>query len=438
MLQADNTADPVLARLQKLHPKLIDLGLERTEALAQAVGSPHQKLPPVIHVAGTNGKGSVTAFIRAFAEAAGLRVHVYNSPHLCEFRERIRLAGSLISTAELIALLERCEAANKGAPITFFEITTVAALLGFSEVTADLLILETGLGGLHDSTNIIADTACSIITPIARDHEHFLGTDLRDIATQKAGIMRPSRPTIWAQQTAEVAAVLTETGANMGADIFRSGDDFNWRVNPDKSWHFNWNETSYTLPAPSLRGSHQYDNAALALMGLLASDVLTATTVQSALSGAAQASWPGRIQNLTGGLLSRLNGGAPLWLDGAHNPHGADALCKTLDELSAEYDSAGTGWQIIYGALNTRPPEPFLNALSSHINTVFCVTIEGEDASIPAETLANNAQNIGFAARACSSLPDAIMHCDKTRPVLICGSLYLAGNALRENETFPD
>ena len=152
MLQADNAADPVLARLQKLHPKLIDLGLERTEALAQAVGSPHQKLPPVIHVAGTNGKGSVTAFIRAFAEAAGLRVHVYNSPHLCEFRERIRLAGSLISTAELIALLERCEAANKDAPITFFEITTVAALLGFSEVPADLLILETGLGGLHDST----------------------------------------------------------------------------------------------------------------------------------------------------------------------------------------------------------------------------------------------------------------------------------------------
>ena len=438
MLQADKAADPVLARLQKLHPKLIDLELERTVGLAQAVGSPHQNLPPVIHVAGTNGKGSVTAFIRAFAEAAGLRVHVYNSPHLCEFRERIRLAGSLVSTSELIALLERCETANNGAPITFFEITTVAALLGFAEAHADLLILETGLGGLHDSTNIIADTACSIITPIARDHEHFLGTDLRDIAAQKAGIMRPDRPTIWAKQTAEVAAVLTDTATAMNSQIFRGGDDFSWQVNSDKSWHFTWNETRYTLPAPALRGAHQYDNAALALMGLLASGLLTKTTAHSALPGAALASWPGRIQNLTGGRLSAINGGAPLWLDGAHNRHGADALCSTLDELSADYDSAGIGWQIIYGALNTRPPEPFLAALSPHIKAVFCVTIEGEDAAIPAEILASKAQNIGCEARACTSLTDALLHCDKKRPVLICGSLYLAGNVLRENETFPD
>ncbi len=437
-MQAEISAESVLKRLRKLHPKLIDLGLERTIALSQALGSPHEALPPVIHVAGTNGKGSVTAFIRAFAEAAGLRVHVYNSPHLCSFRERIRIAGALISTRALISLLERCEIANNNKPITFFEITTVAAFLGFAETPADLLVLETGLGGQYDSTNIISDTACSVMTPIARDHEHFLGTELAQIAKQKAGIMRPHRPTIWAQQDAEAAKVLDETARRLSSVSFRAGEAFSWEILSEKRWEFCTESTSYDLPRPSLIGAHQYDNAALALMALLCSETLPDEKITEALPGAARAVWPGRIQNLSGGQLSALVGNVPLWLDGAHNQHGAEALSLTLDTLCKEQGYPENCWQVIYGALNTRPPEQFLKVLASHITALFCITIEDQDAALPAETLANKAGSLGLKARACDTLKHALYQCDNRHPVLICGSLYLAGHVLRENGTLPD
>ena len=437
-MQAEISADPILNRLQKLHPKLIDLGLDRTIALSQALGSPHEELPPVIHVAGTNGKGSVTAFIRAFAEAAGLRVHIYNSPHLCSFRERIRIAGELISTKALISLLERCEKANANKPITFFEITTVAAFLGFAETPADLLVLETGLGGQYDSTNIIPDTACSVMTPIARDHEHFLGTNLTQIATQKAGIMRPHRPTIWAQQDAEAAKVLDDTAHRLSSVSYRAGEAFSWEILPEKSWIFCTESTSYNLPRPSLIGAHQYDNAALALMALLCSETLPDEQITEALSGAARAVWPGRIQNLSGGQLSALFGNVPLWLDGAHNQHGAEALSLTLDALCEEQGYPENGWQVIYGALDTRPPEQFLTVLASHITALFCITIEGQDAALPATMLAAKAGSLGLKAHACCTLKDALSKCNERHPVLICGSLYLAGQVLRENGTLPD
>ena len=437
-MQAEISADPVLERLQKLHPKLIDLGLDRTIALSQALGSPHEALPPVIHVAGTNGKGSVTAFIRAFAEAAGLRVHIYNSPHLCSFRERIRLAGKLIGTEALISLLERCEIANNNKPITFFEITTVAAFLGFAETPADLLVLETGLGGQYDSTNIIPDNACSVMTPIAHDHEHFLGTNLTQIATQKAGIMRPHRPTIWAQQDPEAAKVLDETARRLSSLSYRAGEAFSWKILPESRWEFCTKSTSYNLPRPSLIGAHQYDNAALALMALLCSETLRDEQINEALPGVARAVWPGRIQNLSGGQLSTMIGNVPLWLDGAHNQHGAEALSLTLDALCEEQGYPENGWQVIYGALDTRPPEQFLTVLASHITALFCITIEGQDAALPATMLAAKAGSLGLKAHACCTLKDALSKCNERHPVLICGSLYLAGQVLRENGTLPD
>ena len=328
--------------------------------------------------------------------------------------------------------------ANGNRPITFFEITTVAAFLGFAETPADLLVLETGLGGQYDSTNIIPDTACSVMTPIARDHEHFLGTDLTQIAAQKAGIMRPHRPTIWAHQEAEAAKVLDETARRLSSVSYRAGEAFSWEILPGKRWELCTESTSYNLPRPSLIGAHQYDNAALALMALLCSETLLDEKITDALPGVAQAVWPGRIQNLSGGKLSAMVGDVPLWLDGAHNQHGAEALSLTMDALCKEQGYPENSWQVIYGALNTRPPEQFLTALASNITALFCITIEGQDTALPATVLAERANSLGLKAQVCYTLKDALSQCDNRHPVLVCGSLYLAGHVLRENGTLPD
>ena len=424
-----------LDRLTKLHPKLIDLGLGRTMALSEKCGSPHRHLPPVIHIAGTNGKGSVSAFLASLYEASGLRAHVYNSPHLCRFNERIRLAGKLISDTELVTILSEVEAVNDGAPITFFESTTIAAFLAFARHPADILILETGLGGKFDSTNIIEDTAVSVLTPIARDHEHFLGTDITQIAVQKAGIMRKEKPTIWAQQSPEARQGLMSEAEKLGSDIFEEGSDFSAYLSDDGSFDFIWQGGGIKMPAPALQGTHQVQNASLALaaMKIATPDAFTA----AAFNGISKAKWPGRIQELrTGKLKDILGAHYPLWLDGAHNAHGAAALVNTLKSLSQQK------WMVIYGALNTRPPEAFLTQLKPVTSYIHTLEISDQPAALSAQELAAAATRTNIPAMPANSLADALAKIKHTAtletPVIICGSLYLAGHVLDENQTLPD
>jgi len=431
-------ARDALSRLTLLHPKLIDLGLERTFDLLARLGNPHHHLPPVIHVAGTNGKGSVIALMRAMAEASGLRVHCYVSPHLCRFNERIRLAGDLISDGDLARLLEEVEATNGDMPVTFFEVTTAAAFLAFSRVEADLLLLETGLGGLLDSTNVLAAPAATIITPVARDHEHFLGSDLAGIAGQKAGIMRKAVPCFSAAQQPQVMAAIDAHALDIGTSVMSLGRDIGWSADQhggiDIDIHLESGTRHISLPAPSLRGSHQQANMALAVAALVT--VMPDLTADDLATGVQRASWPGRLQMLPVGPLSEIVD-RPVWIDGAHNAHGADALAAALTSIDDRK------WHFIYGALDTRPAEEFLQRIAPLAASLQCVAIPDQPASLSATDLARAAHNSFPAAQIATSVADALQQLadgpeDSGLPVMICGSLYLAGHVLTHNASFPD
>ena len=417
-------AEKALARLAALHPKLIDLGLERSFALLRQLGDPQRHLPPTIHVAGTNGKGSVIAFLRAIAEASGATTHVYSSPHLCRFNERIRLAGKLISDHALADLLEEVETANGPQQVTFFEVTTAAAMLAFSRQPADLLCLETGLGGALDSTNVLDAPLATIITPIARDHEHFLGTDIIGIAEQKAGIMRPETPCFSAGQTAEVASALQSCADKIGAPLMIAGRDFEIRAGSDGGGTLISPENRIDFPRPGLAGAHQIDNAGLALMALQATRPYTA-------DGIANARWPGRVQHLDNGALADAWPHRQIWLDGAHNAHGAHALANSLRGI---HDGK---WNIICGALNTRDPAEFLAPLAPLAGRVACLKIPDQDASLSAAEMRDAATAHGLNASAATTLATAFDSLDPSLPVIICGSLYLAGHVLLQNKTLP-
>ena len=423
-----------LERLAALHPKLIDLGLERSIALLARLGDPHYRLPPVIHVAGTNGKGSVIALMRAMAEAAGLRVHVYASPHLCRFNERIRLAGQLIGNGELADLLEEVEAANSDMPVTFFEVTTAAAMLAFSRVEADLLLLETGLGGALDSTNVLDAPAATVITPVARDHEHFLGSELAGIARQKAGIMRRGVPCLSAAQAPEVAAALDDHAASIGTSVVALERDINWGALPDGGFTIGIGTGQFHMPAPSLHGAHQQANAALATAAL--TTACPGITTSELASGLKKAQWPGRLQELPSGPLRDITS-RRVWLDGAHNAHGAAALAVALPLLD------DGKWHFICGALDTRPPVEFLSRIAPHAASIRCVTIPDQAASLSAEALVSAAQSVFAGARSAPSVAGALQDLaagsnDDGQPVMICGSLYLAGYVLATNGSYPD
>ncbi len=435
---AADRAAAALDRLEKLHPKLIDLGLDRSFALLEKLNNPHHDLPPTIHVAGTNGKGSTIAFLRAMAEEAGLKTHVYSSPHLCRFNERIRLAGRLIDDSELADLLEEVESANGDMAVTFFEVTTAAAMLAFSRAPADLLLLETGLGGALDSTNVLKAPLATIITPIAQDHEHFLGTDLGQIASQKAGIMRAGTPCYIASQQTEVMHVLALHATNIGAPLRVAGRDFHLTNAHDGGIHLSCPSEDVFLPAPSLRGSHQLENAGLAaacLFDLAAKKVLPTLGqtkwANAFVNGIKLAVWPGRIQLLNSGLLVELWPHQPIWLDGAHNAHGARALAKTLGEINVGK------WNVICGALNTRDPAEFLAPLTDIAGLVRCIAIADHQASLSATELTNTALALGLDAASATSIITAFDRLDPTYPVIICGSLYLTGLVLLQNKTLP-
>lgn len=424
--------DAALERLSALHPKLIDLGLDRTFEILEALGNPHYHLPPTIHLAGTNGKGSTAAFLRAMAEQAGLSVHVYSSPHLCRFHERIRLAGTLIDDETLISLLEEVETANAGRPITFYEVTTAAAFLAFSRTPADLLILETGLGGELDSTNVLDAPAATILTPIDRDHEQFLGSDLGEIARTKSGIMRSSTPCISAQQQPIVADMIAKCAQDLNVPLTIVSQPQSGTATA--AFRLKLGEEIYDCPKPSLFGAHQTQNAALAITALYEAQRHGKLTINidAAIAGIAMAHWPGRIQHLQTGLLAKQVPAGEFWLDGAHNAHGAAALVDSLQSLS------DGKWSLIVGLLNTRPPQAFFTQLQTIAAEIHAISIPDQPASLSAEEIAEAARSIGLKATPHPNLDTALKNLSNKNPVAICGSLYLAGYVLGKNGTLPE
>ncbi len=423
--------DAPLERLKALHPKSIDLNLDRMLRVCEALGNPQDRLPPVVHVAGTNGKGSTLAFLRAMAEATGLRIHVYTSPHLVRFAERIRLANRLITDDQLTDVLNRVETANAGQPLTFFEATTAAAFLAFAETPADLLLLETGMGGVLDATNIITRPKLTAITPIDYDHQQFLGNELSQIAREKAGIFKRGTPALSARQADEARAALERQALKLGIDLAFLGEGFDaWREGDRLI--FQDEAGLYDLPLPRLPGGHQIDNAALSVKAAL----LLGLPVEAVEAGLTAAAWPGRLQALRAGpLYEALPKGSELWLDGGHNPHAARALRQFIDDRQARDPRP---LHIICGLINTKDAGEFFAAFAGIVADFACVPF-GSDAAISPEALAATARQKGLEATAASSPLDVIKALpDQPCRVLICGSLYLVGDCLAlSEETWP-
>lgn len=419
-------SDRVLQRLTALHPKVIDLSLGRIERLLAALDHPERRLPPVVHVAGTNGKGSVVATLRAGLEAAGRRVHVYTSPHLAHFHERIRLAGTLIDEAHLVAMLERCEEANAGAPITFFEITTAAAFLAMAETQADFTLLEVGLGGRLDATNVIAAPRLCAITPVSLDHQQYLGETLPEIAAEKAGILKPRVPCVVGEQTPDGLAVIEARAEAIGAPLHIANHD--WQVWEEHGRMAFLDSTGLLdLPKPRLLGAHQVANAGIALAALQLLGIEDAACT----AAVTQAEWPARMQRLRHGPLVAAAGTAELWLDGGHNPAAGQALAETLRRLPQR------PLHLICGMLNTKDIGGFLRPLAPLAQSLTGVSIPGEAATLSAAETVAAARTAGFAeAVAADDLAGtiaALAEADPSSRILICGSLYLAGRVLREN-----
>ena len=417
--------DAILARMLALHPKLIDLTLDRVHRLLAALDHPERRLPPVIHLAGTNGKGSTQAMIRAGLEAAGARVHAYTSPHLAWFHERIRLAGALIDEARLAAILDRCLAANGDEPITYFEITTVAAFLAFAETPADWLLLETGLGGRLDATNVIAQPRLTVITPISIDHTQFLGETLAEIAGEKAGILKPGVPCVVARQPEAAMEVIEARAARVGAPLIAHGQ--HWHVRGERGRLVYQDETGLLdLPRPNLIGAHQFDNAGAALAALRALGMGEAAC-EAAVT---RAHWPARMQRLRTGPLVEAAGDSELWLDGGHNPAAGAALAEVLASLPPRPNV------LVCGMLASKDVAGFLRPLAREARALIAVGIAGEPATLPAAETARFARAAGLRASTEPDLATAIRRAASGEPaprILICGSLYLAGQVLREN-----
>ena len=416
-------SDAILARLLDLHPKAIDLSLGRMTRLLDALGNPERTMPPVIHVAGTNGKGSVVAYLDAMLRAAGFRVNSYISPHLVRFAERIRLDGVPIAEDSLRASLAHCEAINDGAPITFFEITTAAAFHAFERRSADVLLLEVGLGGRLDATNVIARPALTVITPVSIDHTHYLGETLPLIAAEKAGILKQGVTGVIGRQAAEAGAVIEGIAAEVGVPLVRHG----------REWSFDGSASSMAVrdaigegryPLPALAGGHQVENAALAavcarlLPGFGIGDAAIAR-------GLKEAQWPGRLQHIP---WAKLGDGWELWVDGGHNAAAAMALSRVAEGW------ADRPFDLVVGMLNTRPPMDFLRPLAPFARRLAAVGIPGQAASRAAAEIDAAARSLGIDSGTAGSVGEAVtrLTAGTARPgrILVCGSLYLVGDVL--------
>ncbi|MCP8938818.1 bifunctional folylpolyglutamate synthase/dihydrofolate synthase [Alsobacter sp. SYSU M60028] len=436
-------SDALLARFLALHPKLIDLSLGRLERLLKALGEPHRRLPPVIHVAGTNGKGSTVAFMRAVLEAAGLSVHVYTSPHLVRFHERIRLGrpggGELVTEPALVDAFRRCEEANGGQPITVFEMTTAAAFLLFAENPAHVLLLEVGLGGRFDATNVVEKPLVSVVTPVSMDHSEYLGDSIAKIAGEKAGIFKRGAPCVIAlQEHADALAVLERAAARTGAKVTVGGQDFHVHEEQGRLVYQD-DDGLLDLPLPRLPGRHQYVNAGAAIAALRAAGFgrLPAKAYETGIAGA---DWPARLQRLSRGRLAGLlPDGAELWLDGGHNPDGGKVLAAAMGDFE---ERRARPLVMIVGMLGTKDSAGFLDPFRGLAQEVLAVPMTTQTAARPASEVAEFAREAGIPARAFASLEAALADIgerdwDQAPRVLICGSLYLAGEVLAANGTPP-
>jgi len=433
-------SDAVLARLLDLHPKKIDLSLERMHRILAVLGNPQKKLPPVIHIAGTNGKGSTTATLRAIAEAAGHRVHVYTSPHLVRFAERIRVAGKVIDEEYLTSLLERCERAAMDQPITFFEITTAAALLAFSEVPADLCILEVGLGGRLDATNVVDNPAAVGITPISVDHQQYLGETVEEIAAEKAAIIKPGVPCVVGFQPKAALSSIGIAAEKAGITPYYYGDAWHAETKPNGGFLFEDWKAVLDLPSPNLIGDHQILNASLAI-AIAHAQKAVAIPDAAIKAGLGWVRWPARLQNLAGSNLHGLLGkDADLWLDGGHNPAAARVIRTYLRSI----DPVERSIMLVLGMMGNKDAAGFLKPLAGLLDQVIAVNIPGEDGTANPAFLAGAATDLGIsgvmAKDVRSALETVAKKANPERPpfVLIGGSLYLAGQVLREAEMLPE
>lgn len=423
-------SDAILMRLLQLHPKIIDLSLDRMHRILARLDHPERRLPPVIHIGGTNGKGSTQAMLRAMMEAAGLKVHAYTSPHLVKFHERIRVAGELIAETDLSALLEECEVANGGEPITFFEITTAAAFLAFSRTSADYLLLEVGLGGRLDATNVIAKPSACCITSIGLDHQQYLGETLELIAAEKAGIIKRGVPCVVGVMPEVARTTIEEIADKLRAPLMISGQE--WDCYPQHGrMVFQDGDGLLDLPLPALPGHHQIGNAgnAIAVVRALKDERITEKHIADGLKSV---TWPARLQRLKGGALSTLlDTQSELWLDGGHNADAGVVLADALQAMSKK------PLVVIWGMLNTKDATQFFRPLAALADHVVTLAIPGEANAISAEDLAVTVRKLGTAATPATSVENAIRQASLLKPaarILICGSLYLAGHVLAAEE----
>jgi dihydrofolate synthase/folylpolyglutamate synthase len=434
--------DPIMARLLTLHPKRIDLSLDRMWRILERLDHPERRLPPVIHVAGTNGKGSAIAFMRAMLEAAGRSVHVYTSPHLVRFNERFRLGapggGKLVGDEALAAALEECERANGTEPITVFEIETAAAFLLFARHPADVLLLEVGLGGRLDATNVIERPLACAITSVSMDHLEFLGDTLEKIAEEKAAILKPGVPAAIGRQSDDVLAAIEKQARRVRAPLRVAGE--HWSVHEERGrLVYQDDDGLLDLPLPKLVGRHQLDNAGVAMAALRAAGL--ALPLSAFEAGVAKAEWPARMQLLTQGALKALApAGSELWLDGGHNTEGGRVVAAALGDLE---ERVPRPLVLVVGMLATKDAAGFLQNFTGLARRLIAVAIPRQDKSVPADVLADTASRIGLPAESCDSLEAALAAVGRLalQPpprILITGSLYLAGEVLARNGTPPE
>ncbi len=423
-------------RFNALHPKKIDLSLGRMHEILKALGDPQMRLPPVIHVAGTNGKGSTVAFLRAMLEAAGQKVHVYTSPHLVRFNERIRLSGVLATDEQLMSAFDTCEKANNGAPVTVFEMTTAAAFLLFSQVEADILLLEVGLGGRLDATNVIDAPLATVITPVSMDHPEFLGTDVAGIAFEKAGIIKQGCPVIVANQSRLTADVIERRAAKLAAPILIGGQDFSGREEQGR-FVFEDENGLLDLPRPRLPGRHQISNAATAIATLRKID--PDFSAQAIEKGVERAEWPGRLQRLSHGLLKpHAPKSAEIWLDGGHNVDGGRVLSEAMADMEEAHPKPLV---LICGMLSTKDSSGFLQCFGGLASELIAIHVgHAPVAGRMPEELVKIATSLNISAKASTDVISALellrhRHWDVAPRILICGSLYLAGEVLQADGT---
>ncbi len=444
MLSETTRSDAVLKRLLMLHPKKIDLALDRILLLLSALGNPQLRLPPVIHVAGTNGKGSVCAFARAMLEAQGLKVHVHISPHLVHFHERIRIGGKLISEEALVSLLEEVEEINAGHQITFFEITAAAMFLAFSRHPADATVLEVGLGGTYDATNVVPNPVMTVIQPVDLDHKEFLGDKLAGIAAEKAGIIKTGAPLVMGPQNEVARQVILNAADRLGVEVFTFGQDF---VSRQEHGRMVYEDEAglLDLPLPRLVGRHQIENAGVAIAALryagsFAGKRLAWGSEGGIEKGLTTVEWPARLQRLhKGPLVDAAPKGAEVWLDGGHNPHGAEAISRAMADMEEQGERP---LYLICGMLANKDALGYLRAWNGLARHVVTVAIPGEPASLGAGALYDIARRAGIDSAPAEDLDDAMLQvmawtrlddCETPPRILICGSLYLAGKVLAQN-----